>query len=380
MRSNWIYVMVCFLVIVFCSLFSCDRLGNEAAAGSTQPVIQPLAVLQAGEYPLWFQFTANGPELIESIVNAEFSAALLPWPLVKHVRFTLARGQDVLMAVNRDGFLCFSPWTDNTAENDGIGMYHYSGGEFWQPYTVGAFVMFDEKPAALLYRDDRFLDSGVPLPSPRLWTFDFFTNVPQPLAVPSIDSFSPEDGWDVDALRRSADGSWHYRVVRKSSTLPGSRMFFRSENLALPGEQVNSGIFQGAAIPEHPSNAPGPLRDMLAVLFDENDCRFVSVVSPGFQSTRSFALIRESTAFPGFYASTSESSGAFLVVTHPRGEAVYVEKKNNFDSVSRRFSLPSLPQGFAYTGIAVVGNTIIASWEDQEGYSIGAAGFMVLAL
>ncbi|MCL2042807.1 MAG: hypothetical protein FWG89_01570 [Treponema sp.] len=339
-----------------------------------QPAIQPMAVLQAGEYPLWFQLTANGPKLLESIIDAEFSAALMPWPLAPHIRFSLAWGKDVLMAVNRDGFLCFSPWTDRTGENDGIGMYHFSGKEFWPLYTVGAFIMYDDKPAALLYRDDRFLDSGVPLPSPRLWTFDFFSNVPQPLAMPSIDIFSPEDGWDVDSIRRGVDGNWFYRAVRKSGSTPGSRMFFRSDNLAVPGEQVYSGAFQGAAMPELPVNAPEPLRKMLDALFIEGDCQAVIVVSPEFQSARFFALNRESTAFSGFYSNISGSSGAFLVVTHPRGDAVFIE--NN----SRYFSLPALPRGFAYTGITVVGNTIVASWEEQEGYSIGAAGFMVLAL
>ena len=44
----------------------------------------------------------------------------------------------------------------------------------------------------------------------------------------------------------------------------------------------------------------------------------------------------------------------------------------------RRFSLPALPEGFVYTGIGMIANTVFASWEEQEGYSIGAAGFMVI--
>jgi hypothetical protein len=35
-------------------------------------------------------------------------------------------------------------------------------------------------------------------------------------------------------------------------------------------------------------------------------------------------------------------------------------------------------EGFCYTGIGMCGDTIFASWEEQEEYSIGAAGFMVI--
>ena len=44
------------------------------------------------------------------------------------------------------------------------------------------------------------------------------------------------------------------------------------------------------------------------------------------------------------------------------------------------FSLPALPEGFAYSGIAVLGNNLVASWEEQQDASIGAAGFMIMAI
>jgi hypothetical protein len=48
--------------------------------------------------------------------------------------------------------------------------------------------------------------------------------------------------------------------------------------------------------------------------------------------------------------------------------------------VVSRFSLPPLPEDFVYTGIGLSGDTVFASWEEQDGYSIGAAGFMALLL
>jgi hypothetical protein len=44
------------------------------------------------------------------------------------------------------------------------------------------------------------------------------------------------------------------------------------------------------------------------------------------------------------------------------------------------FTLPALPQGFVYTGVGLVGNTLIATWEEQEEFAIGAAGIMVMEL
>jgi hypothetical protein len=44
------------------------------------------------------------------------------------------------------------------------------------------------------------------------------------------------------------------------------------------------------------------------------------------------------------------------------------------------FSLPALPEGFAYTGFAALGAVVAASWEEQQEAGIGAAGFMVMLL
>ena len=43
-------------------------------------------------------------------------------------------------------------------------------------------------------------------------------------------------------------------------------------------------------------------------------------------------------------------------------------------------ALPALPDSFVYTGVAELGNVLVASWEEQQEAGIGAAGFMVVAL
>jgi hypothetical protein len=329
--------------------------------------------VQAGKFPLWFQFIDDKPVLIETIEDAVFSAALVPWPLATHVRFMLAQEDALLLAVNRDGFIRFSPWRGNGGET-AAGLYRFSGGDFWRHYTVGAFALFDKTPAALLYHDNRFLDSDASLPSPRLWTFDPYTAKPQSFALPALDIFAPEDGWDIDALRRGGDGYWYFRAVKKEAVKPELRML-RSGDLAQEGEQVSLGTFQNAALPEPLSAAPPPLHDMLALAFAESGCGLAAIVSPEFQTIRAFAVDREKQALLGFY-SNRPNSGSFLLATHPQGDALYVET----GAPVNHFPLPSLPEGFVYTGIGICDNAIIAPWEEQDGYSIGAAGFMIMSI
>jgi len=358
-------------------LLSCARTEQRPAVPAPpepQPAAPPIAVVRAGEYPLWFQFTAEGQSLIETIEDARLSAALIPWPLAPHVRFSLARGDDLIMAVNRGGFIRLSPWGGG-----GVGLYHYPGGEFWRGYTVGALALIAESPVALLYRDDRFLDTDAPLPSPRLWALDPDSPEPLPIALPALDAFAPQDGWDMDALRRGADGLWYYRAVRKNTAQPEIRML-RSGDLGGEGERVSLGVFQGAARPQPLSAAPEPLGELLAALFAGGDCSAALVLSPGFNGERGYALEREGEAVFGFYSPGGAAGGAFLLAAFPRGDAVLVEQGAGSPPALRRFALPSLPEGFAYTGIGMAADTIVAPWEEQDGYSIGAAGFMVIRL
>jgi hypothetical protein len=324
----------------------------------------PLAVLQAGKYPLWFQFTEEGPVLIEAIEDACFSSALIPWPLARYIRFILARDNEIMMTVNRDGFISLSPW------NDGIGLYRLQGGEYWQLYTTGAFFLLGEshEPVALLYRDDRFIDSDQIIPQFRLWTFDLRTASPYTMVIPALDAYPAEKDWNIDTLRRGPDANWYFRATRKTESRPEIRML-RTSDFTIPGEQVSLGAFQNSAKPEPVSAAPELLRKMLGIVFSESGYSAAVVVSPEFQSARFFAADPDSGAIAGFY------TGAYLLAVTANGEAFYAEAGA---APTRRFSLPVLPEGFIYTGIGMVAGAVFASWEEDEGYSIGAAGFMTL--
>jgi len=364
--------MRCFraVVLLSCLLFSCTRGKDAADVQQGESRARPLAVLQTGEYPLWFQFTDDGPVLIEAIEDACFSAAFIPWPFARYISFILARDNEIMMTVNRGGFMCLSPWRSGKQENDGIGMYYLGGGEYWQPYTTGGFFLLGEsrEPLAFLYRDDRFVDSDQPVPPARLWTFDLQAAAPYTAPMPALDAFPPEEGWNIDTLRYGPDANWYFRAVRKTEARPQINML-RTSDFAIPGEQVSLGAFQNSALPDPVSAAPDVLREMLGIVFSESGYSAANVVSPEFQYTRLFAADPDSGAIAGFY------SGAFFLAVSANGEAFYIETG---DMSARRFSLPDLPEGFVYTGIGMIDGAVFASWQEEEGYSIGAAGFMAL--
>jgi hypothetical protein len=387
-------VALCVAAVLSCVFFSCTRkgekVGDDTGVVDTTEVLpeevepaalptatsgpRPTAVLQAGEYPLWFQITPDGPVNITTIEDAVMSAALIPWPLAPHIRFTIVQGEDLLMAANNSGFIRFSPRTQGAGTN----LYYVSGGRAWRQYTVGGFFLFDEKPAVLLYLDDRFLDSDAPPPSPRVLYMPEKT--PEALPVPALDVYPPRGGWNVDTLRLSG-GFWYFRAVNRTAAQPEILML-RTDDLSQPGEKISLGVFQNAAKPEPLSDAPAHLRNMFADIFaatggSSETVGVVTVISPEpeFPGIRNFAGRENGQLFFGYYSAAPR----FFIAVNPQGAGLYVREGSEHYVVSR-FSLPPLPEDFVYTGIGLSGDTAFASWEEQDGYSIGAAGFMALLL
>jgi hypothetical protein len=292
------------LFLCFLSFGSCARFGGSSEnVSAARHGARPAAILQTGEHPLWFQLTEEGPLLLESIEDAVYSSPLVPWPLARHIRFFHERQGAIVIAVNRDGFMRLTP------HPNGIAMYRFPGGIFRQ-YTIGGFVFYNDRPAALLYLDDRFLDSDAPFPSPPAWTFNMESNTPFPIVIPALEYFSVEEGWKADTLRLGPDGFMYYRVINRSG-------------------QISS--FDIA---------------------DSEDTR--SVVR--MLRTSDLSQIGEEVSVDVFFNSAPLRTG----IPH--------------------FSLPPLPEGFVYTGIGRVQNSLFVSWEEQVDHSIGAAGFMMISI
>ena len=305
-----------------------------------------------------------------------YSAALVPWPHAAHVRFTLARNGELLMAVNREGFIRLAPWRGSGGNAGGVGLYHVPGGELWRLYTVGAFVRPDpdENPMALLYRNEWFVDQDIPPPPHPLWSFDEYSPTPRSVSKPSLDTFTAEEGWNLDVLRMGGSGYWYFRASRRNAVHQEIQML-RTDSLERDGLRVSLGDFHNAARPEPLSAAPPALREMLTHAFARGGFGSADVVSREFESQRRFASGSGDTLARVFFSPGEAGGEAFLLATDQEGNALYMTAGFR---IVRDFALPALPEGFVYTGIGMVGDTVFASWEEQVGFSIGAAGFMAI--
>jgi len=305
---SWLKILIFFIIYIL-SIGSCTRSYNavsntiqiDNSGLITWSGAVPAAILKTGEYPLWFQLTQDGPVYIESIEDAVDTIAFTPWPYALHISSITESGSNLVMAINRDGFLLLSPGIINVQniqlpEDQSIVMYRFPGGEIWRLYTVGGFVLYDGNPVAVLYLDNRFMNSNLLQPRPGIWSFNMNSNIIFPLVIPALQLFPEEEDWGIDTLRLGADGFYYYRAVKRDSYSQITRMY-RTTNLAQSGNEISAEVFFGSAVRQ-------------------------------------------------------------TVFSHP--------------------SLPLLPDGFVYTGIAEIGDSLFASWEEQADYSIGAAGFMLI--
>jgi hypothetical protein len=302
----------------------------------------------------------------------------------------LGREDRIILGINSEGFLAFAPWTEG--ENGGIALYRIDNSAYWKDYSVESLFILDSTPAALLYRDDYFIDSVLPPPSPRVWGLDAAGGM-KPLIAGAFEDLAPEDGWDIEALLQGPDDQWRYRAIRKSGDRRGIG-YFSAGDLSLPGEASTQGAMQNASRPRPQDQAPEPLRQVLEAALAADGAPstgIAAVVSPEFESLRYYAApqainyIGEDIRFhPGYYLRGDGHAIALAVDPEGRG---FIGAVRDGSLTLREFALPALPRGFVYTGAAFFalppprdGGISVAAlgiWEEQEGWNVGAAGFVL---
>ena len=380
-------VFLLFLVIV-----SCRGKGNGAAPGvdSERPVYSgsawpALALLKTGENPIWFELTPDGPGLIEYPA----AAALLPFTPWPHARFVAGMqiwNGFVVMAVNRDGFLVLGPAAETgTAARDLI-MYRAASAGLWDPYTAESFFTWENKPALLLYRNDFFTEPAATPIRPQVFVLDSTSPVPLGIKVPALESFPPGGAWEAELVQRGPDGLWYYRMKEKGKA-ENETAYFRTGDLAEKGIKISPGEWRDSNQPEDPANAPMNLAVVLnraASVLNLEGTIVIRTTSPDFEGMR---FIRAGAAEAAAGAGTEPPAPALLYgyssVIHQTALAVQSDGRGLYsrgrEASVRPFSLPLLPEGFVYTGIALLGNVLVASWEEQQEAGIAAAGFLTQA-
>ncbi|MDR1956665.1 MAG: hypothetical protein LBQ30_07415 [Treponema sp.] len=359
-----------------------DPLDPPDAISASTAWMRPLVIIQSGDNPLWFELGAEGASLeglrlIQSPAEASLKP-FAPWPLVQSITGMVIQEDRLTLGVNREGFLIARP-----EQEQSIGIYRIADPSYWGNYTIGSLLLFEGEPAALLYRDDFFVEpSGVP-PNPRVLAAVKGSTQPVSRAIPALEQFPAAEGWDVETLRQGQDGSWYYRGIQRSAVQP-ERVYMRTADLFLPGEAVPVSEFRNSALPEPLDQAPPVLYRVLDAalgLSGQDQVPVAAIISPEFSVTRHFAADTALTENPeqvvqlaGYYSQTSTGPQALVIL--PDGSGI---RSLGEDRITA-FSCPPLPEGFVYTRIGPVGDALIAAWEEQQGWNGGAAGLMIIRL
>ncbi|MDR2499774.1 MAG: hypothetical protein LBD37_01675 [Treponema sp.] len=371
-------------VVLMFFFSSCVPKGASASApGAVEGEEGFLALVIPGAFPLWFELNSAVPVQISS-PDESVPLPFTPWPSARHIAgMTVGKGR-LVMAVNREGLLILAP------REEALALYWLQGGPAWESYTVGAVFRYQENPAALLYRNDFFLQaesaSRLPPPLDRVWGL---TGAFQLMPIGGAFADMPaQEGWNLEDLRFGRDGLWHYRGARESSSQREVR-YSRAVDLEVPGKMSSFGLFTKAAVPYTANEAPKLLGMVL-----EGAVRLVSpvrpiaaVVSPAFPGLRYYTgnsgipqgTELDTTELAGFYREGEGAEGALAALVFPGGRLLYAAEPDGTARL-RLASLPPLPEGFFYTRIGMAGSALIAAWEEQEHWNTGAAGFLVIAM
>jgi hypothetical protein len=331
-----------------------------------------LAVLKTGGYPLWFEFAETGPALITSPAEASLSP-YLPWPQARHATGLLDWNGRLVLAINREGFLIIE------TEADGQSCYlrRAASPGLWDPYTAGKPFVWNGRPGVLLYRNDFFSETQAPPPNPRLFFLDEGRAEPYGVDAAALEAFPAASGWEVDSLAPGPEGFWYYRATPPpDKQYPGRTPdeYYRSPDLSLPGEKISLGLWQNSLLPGPFGSAPPPLAAFLEKALKPpfvSEPAAAAVISSGFSGARMFGSGESSILLSGYYREEPEPL-ALLVSRDGRALAALG------GGGPLAFSLPALPEGFFYTGIGLIGEVLIAAWEEQQDSAIGSAGFMAL--
>ena len=336
------------------------------------PAWPALALLKTGENPLWFELGPDGPSLIES-PSAASLITFTPWPFSRFIIDIQVWDDFLAMAVNRDGFLVLG-----AAEEDAVAiLYRVNDNSLWNSYTAESFFVWEDKPAVLLYRNDFFIEPDAPPLHPQVYILDKTSPVPRGASVPALEIFPSDKSWEAEVIHRGPGGLWYYRIKEKGKA-QAETAYFRTWDLAEAGTRISIGEWRNSNTRE----IPGYIQQRLEAIIKAASAAYsggvglVKVISTEFKEPLFFSPETATDTGEGLLYVYSREADQLSLAIFPDGQGFYSSGK---EPDIKPFSLPPLPEAFVYTGIAVYGKILTATWEEQQDANIGAAGFMVIS-
>lgn len=303
--------------------------------------------------------------------------------------------------VNRTGIMVF--------QDDLVSFYPDS--QLFQGRTAGNLVFYDGTPLYSLYRSSFFNDSKVSERGFHPFLVQFSDE--QKISYPILNVENLGFGEDTEITDYVWDGKTFVLSAKNSrnSKIDFSYLAFQpKENLlSVTPETASSKIhmtessvktFREVQAIQDYKNAPERIKDVLKSV--KKSEFLVSVKTAGGHSPRKFMKSEFYAANENFGEEngTSENrmsgieksplsaeailsdlwcgvlfqDGTFFMKGSLEGERII----NGGKTVALR--LPKLPSGFSYTGFAVSGRTLYASWEETDFYKTGRSGFISVDL
>lgn len=303
--------------------------------------------------------------------------------------------------VNRLGIMVF--------QDDLVSFYPDS--QLFQGRTAGNLVFYDGTPLYSLYRSSFFNDSKFSERGFHPFLVQFSDE--QKISYPVVNVENLGFGADTEITDYVWDGKTFVLSAKNSgdSKIDFSYLAFQpKENLlSITPETASSKIhvtessvktFREVQAIQDYKNAPERIKDVLKSV--KKSEFLVSVKTAGGHSPRKFMKSKSYAANENFVEEngTSENrmsgleksplsaeailsdlwcgvlfqDGTFFMKGSLEGERII----NGGKTVALR--LPKLPAGFSYTGFAVSGRTLYASWEETDFYKTGRSGFISVDL
>jgi hypothetical protein len=325
-----------------------------------------MVLVRTGARPFWFELAAGGPRLIASPQHASLEP-FIPWKLARYIAGFLAGENALTAAVNQEGFMVFE-----RGEKGEIAVYYYRN-PAWAMYSAAPpFYNSAGLPAVLLTRDTTFIERELEPPNPAFWALDEGMMVPFEPAV--FAGFEAASGWETESLLW--DGAlWYCRLIRRNGA--SNEVFLKTADLNGTAETASSDVFLAAAQPRAAASAPELLARTMETAGNlaGKPCTF-KAVSPEWDAARIFGKGLDDNITELVEASAYYRNGAALTLLSD-GRGVF-----ETSGEQGRFALPPLPENYVYTqAVLAPGNgslTLIAAWEEQKDWNVGAAGFMLL--
>ena len=237
----------------------------------------------------------------------------------------------------------------------------------------------------MLYRNDFFSNLPEKAIENQVFVLDEAFPFPVSASIPFLENFSAP--WETEIIRRGPDGFLYLRVKEKGKA-QNEVAYFRAHELGGEAEKISVGAWRNSDNPEI-LDYPSPVTAILKQAAASSGVSAARMVSPDFSGMRFLAApytapVDRQLVMNGYCRDTPEPLAVAILAD---GRGFYC--KGNFSQgipsqgsgpATEQFSLPALPAGFAYTGIALLGNVLAAVWEEQQEAGIGAAGFMLVKL